>query len=57
MEVYTDLQGKETARIQVKASDDRTVFSTEMKPVQGVHALYFIWRSKGTADFFSFTLQ
>lgn len=57
MEVYTDLQGKETARIQVKTSDDRTVFSAEMKPVQGVHALYFIWRSKGTADFFSFTLQ
>ncbi len=56
MEVYTDLNENPVCIISVLPSENRKEFTAEIKPVQGTHALYFIWRSKGTTDFFSFTI-
>jgi len=57
MEVYTKLNEEAVAVIPVEPSEGRKEFSSELKNIEGTHALYFVWYAKGTADFFSFTID
>ncbi|MBQ7994435.1 MAG: hypothetical protein IJ252_15565 [Solobacterium sp.] len=57
MEVLTAPDSEPVTLIKVSACEGRETFSAELSSLSGVLPLYFVWRSEGTADFFSFTVE
>ena len=54
--VSTEPEGQALAEIPVQPCGFWHALSAAMRPVEGVHDLYFTFRGTGAVDFFSFTL-
>lgn len=57
MEVTEKPGGEILARIPVSIKSAKAVFGGRLKPLDGVHALYFTYRGKGHPDFLAFQLK